>query len=106
MCIYWFSSESGYRRRQRRKPQYNHYGDISPNNYGELVASCSFVLQFVNSEIIMLCICSFDTSAFSALAVLDDNCRLLYRPKSVYLLIPTRVQIKIMHLSVSVDGLL
>ena len=46
MYIYWFSSESGYRRRrrprrrrrwrrrrrQRRTPQYNHYGDISPMN--------------------------------------------------------------------------
>jgi len=32
MCIYWFSSESGYRRRRppRRTPRYNHYGDISP----------------------------------------------------------------------------
>jgi len=34
MYTYWFSSESGYRRqrrrRQRRTPQYNHQGDISP----------------------------------------------------------------------------
>jgi len=31
MYIYWFSSESSYRRRQqRRTPQYNHLGDTSP----------------------------------------------------------------------------
>jgi len=32
--IYWFSFKSGYRRRrrQRRTPQYNHQGDISPMN--------------------------------------------------------------------------
>jgi len=34
MHIYWFSSESGYRRWkrrwQRRMPQYNHLGNISP----------------------------------------------------------------------------
>jgi len=31
MHIYWFSSESGYRRRrrQRRTPQYNHYQSIN-----------------------------------------------------------------------------
>jgi len=31
MHIYWFLSESGYRRRrQRRTPQYNHQGSIPP----------------------------------------------------------------------------
>ena len=45
MYIYWFSSESGYRRRrqrrrQRRTPQYNHQGDISPTRAGGKATCC------------------------------------------------------------------
>jgi len=51
MYIYWFSSESSYRRRWRwqcRTPQYNHYVDISP-----IKMFCNFIIWIQYSIIVI-----------------------------------------------------